>query len=73
MKRSRREPNIVDIHTDPREDVCLRVAAEWLGLDERTVRARIDEGRLQALQDGKVYRIRLDDLRDYDSARRGAA
>lgn len=73
MKHRRREPNIVDITTDPRESVCLRVAAEYLELDERTVRSRIDSGKLPALQDGKVYRIRLDALRDYDAERRLAS
>lgn len=73
MKRSRRQPFIVDIHSDPRDVVCLRVAADYLGLDERTTRARIEEGLLPALRDGRVYEIALADLIAYDANRRKLA
>ena len=56
---------IIDIDTDPRDAVNLSVAACFLRLNWRTVRARIDEGKLAAIVDGKVYRITLDALRDY--------
>lgn len=59
-RRGRRpEPPIVDPKTDRRTSVCLRVAAEYLGLSDRTVRARIESGELPAKRNGKVYRIAL--------------
>lgn len=69
----RAEPPIVDPATHPRQSVCLRVAADFLGLDERTVRARIEEGYLHADRDGKVYRIAVTALQDYVAARRLAS
>jgi excisionase family DNA binding protein len=72
-RRARRaEPRIVDPSTHPRRVVCLAVAAEFLGLDERTVRARIEVGELDAERDGKVYRIRVDALVAYVSRRASA-
>ncbi len=65
----RAQPRIVDLATDPRSSCNLAVAAEVLGLDERSVRARIEDGRLKAFRDGKVYRIALADLRAYELAR----
>jgi excisionase family DNA binding protein len=62
-------PRILDPATHPRSSVCLAVAAEWLGLHERTVKARIEEGALPAWRDGKVYRIALADLRAYEAKR----
>jgi excisionase family DNA binding protein len=53
----RMEPRIVDPATHPRRAVCLQVAAEFLEVDARTVRARIESGELAAERDGKVYRI----------------
>lgn len=66
MARSRQHPRIIDPATHPRSSVCLAVAADFLGLDERSVRARIQDGRLPAMVDGKVYRIALSDLIDYE-------
>jgi excisionase family DNA binding protein len=68
----RAEPRIVDPATHPRSSVCLAVAAEFLGLDVRTVRARIENGSLPAYRDDKVYRIALADLLAYDRCRREA-
>jgi len=50
--------------------VGLRVAAEYLGIDERTVRARIDTGELAAWRDGKVYRIEMASLVKFREERR---
>lgn len=69
MRHRRAEPRIVDPATHPRRSVCLRVAAEFLEIDERTLRARIEDGKLDAFRDGKVYRIALPDLVAYRSAR----
>lgn len=68
-----RNPRIVDPATHPRSSVCLTVAAEFLEIDERTVRARIESGALPAWTDGKVYRIALADLRAYEERRQRAA
>lgn len=67
----RPEPSIVDIDTHPRQSVCLRVAAEFLGLHVHTVRARIDEGRLAAVVDGRVCRIPVGALKAYALNREG--
>lgn len=67
--RRRADPRIVNIDTHPRPIVCLRVAAAFLHLDERTVRARIEDGRLPAVRDGKAYQIALSDLRAYHESR----
>jgi excisionase family DNA binding protein len=66
----RPEPLIVNITTHPREYVGLRVAATYLGIDARTVRARIDDGRILGFRDGKAYRIPVAELRRYDATRR---
>lgn len=55
--RRRPQPCIVDLDADPRDSFGLRVVAEYLMLNERTVRARIEDGRLDAEIDGRVYRI----------------
>jgi excisionase family DNA binding protein len=70
MKGGRRkEPHIVDPLTHPRRSVCLRVAARYLGVDERTLRARVESGAIEARRDGKVYRIEVDDLVRYNERR----
>lgn len=71
-KVRRAHPRIVDPTKHPRPFVCLRVAAEYLGLDERTVRARIEEGRLHGTRDGKVYRIAVAALMAYERGLREA-
>lgn len=71
MTRGRRsEPRIVDPETHPRRTVCLRVAAEYLEIDERTLKASIDDGGLEAFRLGKVYRIELAELVAYRDRRR---
>lgn len=66
MRRQRRaEPRISDPATHPRSSVCLAVAAEFLHISARTVKARIDTGDLVAWNDGKVYRVMLSDLVAY--------
>jgi excisionase family DNA binding protein len=64
MSRHREAP-LVDPAHDPRKAVGLRVAAGFLGLGERTLRHRIEEGLLPAYRDGKVYRIRVTALVRY--------
>ena len=74
MPRGRRaEPRITDPFNHPRVYVSLCVAAEFLGLDQRTVLARIDRGHLQAWRDGKVWRFNVLELAAYDAKRRRAS
>jgi hypothetical protein len=68
-----KEPRIIDPRSHPRTHVGLRVAAAYLGLDERTVRARIESGELDAVVDKRVYRISVGDLMLYDARRRLAS
>jgi hypothetical protein len=72
-KPRQREPRIVDPRTHPKSSVCLAVAAEFLGIDTRTLKTRIDLGKLPAWRDEKVYRINIDDLIAYDQERRKAS
>lgn len=58
-KPKRAEPRIADPATHPRRNVCLRVAAEFLDIDERTLRAYVFSGDLEAFRAGRVYRIPL--------------
>ncbi len=68
MKSNRRpEPRIQDPATHPRRSVCLRVAADFLQINERTLRARIEAGVIEARRDGKVYRISVDALVRYSA------
>jgi excisionase family DNA binding protein len=67
-----KEPRIIDPRTHPRPFVGLRVAGEYLGLNERTVRARIESGDLPATVDGRVYKIAVVDLMAYDARRHAA-
>lgn len=70
MKSGRRkEPRIVTLETYQRPEVCLATAADYLKLDARTVRARIEAGELQAITDGKVYRIPVSALQTYEVKR----
>lgn len=69
----RQEQRITDPATHPKSSVCLKVAAEFLGMDDRTLKARIERGDLPAFVDGKVYRINLQDLIEYQAARRLAS
>jgi hypothetical protein len=55
----RAEPRIVDPKTHPRQKVGLRVAALYLEIDERTLKARVDEGLIECEIDGRVYRFSL--------------
>ena len=66
----RAEPRILDPATHSRRRVCLAVAADYLCISERTVKARIESGVLPAYRDGKVYRIDIADLLAYDKCRR---
>lgn len=57
-----REPRIVNPLTHPRSSVCLTVAAEFLGIDKRTLRSRIANGDLRAWRMNKTYRVEMADL-----------
>lgn len=61
----RPEPRIVDLELHPRDSVSLIVAAEFLHIDPRTLVVRIEERKIAAWRDGRVWRINLSDLRDY--------
>lgn len=65
----KREPRIVTLAGHPRPTVSLTVAAEYLQLHEQTVRARIEDGRLAAIRDGRAYRISLAALAAYEARR----
>lgn len=70
MKSGRRkEPWIQNPATHPRRRVCLRVAAHFLDVDERTLRSRVESGAIEAQRDGKVYRISVDELVRYHDQR----
>lgn len=68
VRRGRRKAQspIVDASTDPRHAVCLSVAAEYLEMNERTLRARIDAGLVHAHIDGKIYRVLMSSIRAYE-------
>jgi excisionase family DNA binding protein len=58
MKQGRpREPRIVDPSTHPRPFVSLIVAAEYLGIDRRTLHKLIDEGQIEAVTRGCFLRV----------------
>lgn len=71
-KRRSQRP-LTDPRTDGRETVCLRVAAAYLHMNERTLRARIDDKRIVAHQDGKVYRIACAEIVAYELRQRRAS
>lgn len=64
-----REPRIGDLAKHPRPAVSLTVAAEYLGINYQTVRARVEAGELPAVRDGKVYRIPTKALAAYIARR----
>jgi excisionase family DNA binding protein len=68
-----REQRIVDPATHPRSSVCLAVAAEFLGIDKRTLRKRIDLGQIAAWRDEKVYRINIADIVAYQASKQLAS
>lgn len=72
MRRRWVQPPITNIETDTREAVCLRVAADFLGLDARSVKARLEDGRLAGWCDGR-WRVSVASLRRYDQERRRLA
>ena len=50
--------------------VHIREAARLLGYDERTIRRLVDRGELRAVGRGKLRRIALADLRDWQERNR---
>jgi excisionase family DNA binding protein len=50
--------------------VRIREAARLLGYDERTIRRLVDRGELRAVGRGKLRRIALVDLRDWQERNR---
>lgn len=68
MRTGRRpETRITDPALHPKPYVCLRVGAEYLGVDERTLRARIESGALPARRNGKRYLIAVAALVRYNN------
>ena len=59
------QPRITDPSNHPTRDVCLRVAAEFLGMDHRTLKSRIKKGHITAYNDGRVYRVSVSRLAAY--------
>jgi excisionase family DNA binding protein len=62
-------PRIVDPATHPQREVNLTVAADFLGMNPRTVRNRVDDGAIKGWRDGKVYRVDVADLQAYRDRR----
>jgi excisionase family DNA binding protein len=50
--------------------VRIREAARLLGYDERTIRRLVDRGELRAVGRGRLRRIALVDLRDWQERNR---
>lgn len=69
----RPEPRIVDWINHPTEEVSLIVAAEFLHMDTRTLVARIDRGEIPAWHNGRLWRIRVTDLKVYQERYRHTA
>lgn len=66
----RAEPRIVNLETDRRQYVGLKVVAIYFGSDPRTVSAWIDEGKLPCYYFGKYPKIKLTDLRAFEQQAR---
>ena len=60
-----REPRIDNLETYPKKYACLRVAAEYLEIDIRTLDAWIDDGTIEAVPYGKHRRIAIEELRRF--------
>lgn len=73
MRGRPREPRIIDPATHPKATVSLNVAAEFLDMHWRTVRARVETGELPGVTDGRIWRIKVTDLVAYEEARRRAS
>ena len=61
------------VATDPLSEplqVTIRKAAQLLSYDERTIRRLIIRGELQAIGRGRMRRIALADLRDWQQRNR---
>ncbi|MGE0450861.1 MAG: helix-turn-helix domain-containing protein [Vicinamibacterales bacterium] len=65
----RREPPIVDPATYPRRFVTQRTAAQWLEMDEKTLRKALDDGELGYTWFGQQRRIKVADLIAFESRR----
>ena len=64
-RKRRPQPRIVDLATEPRPFVNLRVAADALGMCTPAVLARIERGDIAASCDGKIWRVSVASLRAY--------
>lgn len=71
MPRRKKEQRITDPSTHPKRTVCLRVAAEYLEIDERTLRLFVESGDLPAFRPGRIYRIAVTDLMAFERRGRG--
>ena len=58
----RKELRIVDPATHPRRQVSLIVAAEYLGIDRRTLHKLIDEGQIATVRIGCFQRVPIGEL-----------
>jgi excisionase family DNA binding protein len=66
MRLGRRpEPRIESLETHPKRHVCLRVAAEYLEVDVRTLGKWIHQGLIVAVPYGKHRRIPIEALRTF--------
>ena len=65
MKR-RAEPRISDLASHPRRNVSLRVAADYLGIDRRTLNNYLAAGLLAFLQLGKRRKIAVEELAAFE-------
>lgn len=61
----RRPSRIVDPATHQPREVCLTVAAEFLGCSPRTLKQRIKDGRITAVHHENVYKISVSRLVAY--------
>ncbi|HEX8030293.1 MAG TPA: helix-turn-helix domain-containing protein [Vicinamibacterales bacterium] len=69
-------PRILDPDTHPQREVCLAVAADYLGLNERTVRVLIGRHKIKARITGvmgRVYKIDVQSLKAYRQSTEQAA
>jgi excisionase family DNA binding protein len=62
----RAEPRIKDLATHSRRNVSLRVAADYLGIDRRTLNNYLDAGLLAFLQFGKRRKIAIEELAAFE-------
>lgn len=65
----RQQKDIVDLDADPRDAFCLKVTAKYLKMDARTLRSRVDEGLIEAIEDRRMVKFTKDAIRAYEQHR----